>query len=54
MGELELQALRIKAEAELKELFDLREFHYTILEAYGPMKTVKKEVERWIQIKLGN
>ena len=49
MGELEFRILRQEAEDQLGDLFDLKEFHYTVLEAYGPLSTVKKEVRRWIQ-----
>ena len=49
IGELEFRKLRKEAEEKLGDLFDIKGFHYTLLESYGPMSIVKKAVNSWIQ-----
>jgi hypothetical protein len=46
---LRLQALRRKAEAELGERFDIREFHSQLLrDGALPLDVLEAKVERWI------
>ena len=49
IGDLRLQALRRKAEAELGERFDIREFHSQLLrDGALPLDVLEAKVERWI------
>ena len=52
LGEIKIKELRQKAETELGEDFDVREFHHAILE-YGsvPLAVLEKNIERFIQQK---
>jgi len=49
MGEIEIRALRARAEEALGEAFDIREFHDTVL-LHGsvPLPVLEENVERWI------
>lgn len=50
MGELKIKALRKKAEDALRERFDIRDFHDTILKNGSvPMQTLEQIVDRWIE-----
>ena len=49
IGELKIRALRKKAEEELGDKFDIREFHGKILENGSiPLRTLERVVEDWI------
>jgi len=49
IGELKIRALRERAEAALREHFDLREFHDLLLSAGSiPLNLLEKRVEAWI------
>ncbi|MGH8495536.1 MAG: DUF885 domain-containing protein [Gammaproteobacteria bacterium] len=49
IGQLEIAGLRQRAEAELGEDFDIREFHAQILEDGAlPLEVLEAKVERWI------
>ncbi len=49
VGDLRLQALRRRAEQELGERFDLRDFHREVLcDGAVPMGVLETKVERWI------
>lgn len=49
MGELEIRRLRKKAETELGEKFDVREFHEVVLKNGSlPLGVLASEVEAWI------
>jgi uncharacterized protein (DUF885 family) len=49
IGDLRIQALRRKAEAELGAKFDLRDFHREVLsDGAVPMALLEQKVERWI------
>jgi len=49
IGDLRLQALRRKAEAELGERFDIREFHSQLLrDGALPLEVLESKIERWI------
>jgi uncharacterized protein (DUF885 family) len=48
-GELEIKALRAKAEQELGPKFDLREFHHQILiDGSMPLGVLRAKIDRWI------
>ncbi|TLZ59159.1 MAG: DUF885 domain-containing protein, partial [Methanobacteriota archaeon] len=49
MGELTITRLRARAEKTLRERFDLREFHDTVLrEGAVPLDILDAQVTRWI------
>ena len=49
VGDLRIQALRRRAEAELGEKFDLRDFHREVLcDGAVPMDVLEAKIERWI------
>ena len=50
IGDLRIQALRRRAEAELGPRFDIREFHAAILtDGSLPMAVLEAKMERWIE-----
>jgi uncharacterized protein (DUF885 family) len=52
IGELEIQALKAKAQQELGPRFDVREFHREILiDGSLPLETLRAKMERWIDRK---
>ena len=54
VGSLKIQELRRKAEAELGERFDLREFHAQVLDTGAlPLPGLEATIERWIAAKKG-
>jgi uncharacterized protein (DUF885 family) len=49
VGDLRIQALRLRAEAELGPKFDLRDFHREVLsDGAVPMDVLEAKIERWI------
>ena len=50
IGELKIRQLRQRAEAELNELFDIREFHHVVLRRGAiPLDLLEQEVEEYIE-----
>ncbi|RXG56509.1 hypothetical protein Avbf_08583 [Armadillidium vulgare] len=54
MGQLRFSELRAKSEDELGDLFDIKDFHETILDSYGSFDVVESEVDKWIEETLSN
>ena len=53
-GAMTIQRLRRKAEAELGDKFDLREFHAQVLMTGGlPLAILEQKIDRWIAAKKG-
>ena len=48
IGELQISALRDKAEEQLGVLFNIKDFHEVILDSAGPMSLVENAVNDWI------
>ena len=54
IGELKIQALRDRAEAELGDDFDLRAFHAEVLkDGSVPLEILERKIERWIAAQQG-
>ncbi|KFM58361.1 hypothetical protein X975_27171, partial [Stegodyphus mimosarum] len=53
-GEMKIKELRRKAEAELGDAFDIKEFHDVILRNNGPMDLVAEQVDRHIAVTLAS
>jgi uncharacterized protein (DUF885 family) len=54
IGELKIQELRAKAEAELGPRFDIREFHAEVLkDGSVPLDVLEDKIERWIAARKG-
>lgn len=54
MGELKILELRARAESELGEKFDIRDFHDAVLLTGGvPLQILEQEVERYIEETIG-
>ncbi|HYM87375.1 MAG TPA: DUF885 family protein, partial [Pseudoxanthomonas sp.] len=54
IGELKIQQLRAKAEKELGDKFDIREFHAEVLkDGSVPLDVLEAKVDRWIISKKG-
>lgn len=52
LGMIKIGALRAKAEAELGDAFDIREFHDAVLLTGSmPLPVLEKKIERWIEAK---
>ena len=52
VGDLRIQGLRRKAEAELGDRFDLRDFHREVLcDGAVPMGVLEEKVARWVAAK---
>ncbi|MEL6988922.1 MAG: DUF885 domain-containing protein, partial [Bacteroidota bacterium] len=52
MGEIKIRELRLKAEKELAEKFDLKEFHDLVLSNGSiPLRTLERVVHNWIKSK---
>eukprot|EP00096_Caligus_rogercresseyi_P013146 TRINITY_DN5819_c0_g1_i1.p1 TRINITY_DN5819_c0_g1~~TRINITY_DN5819_c0_g1_i1.p1 ORF type:complete len:572 (-),score=176.27 TRINITY_DN5819_c0_g1_i1:100-1815(-) len=49
IGQLKIRSLREKAETELGNKFDIRDFHEVLLLSAGPLEIVEAEVNRYIQ-----
>ena len=49
IGQLKILELRKKAEEQLGDKFDLKEFHEVILSSKGPMNLVEERVNRYIE-----
>jgi uncharacterized protein (DUF885 family) len=50
VGDLRIQALRRKAEAELGPRFDIRDFHREVLsDGAVPMEILERKIDRWIE-----
>jgi len=49
IGQLKISGLRQRAETQLMEKFDIKDFHEVILESAGPLSIVEKRVEEWIK-----
>lgn len=55
IGELEIRALRRKAEEALKGRFDIREFHYALLKNGGiPLTALRAQIDAWISEQSGS
>jgi prolyl oligopeptidase len=49
IGELKIKALRQKAEATLKERFDIKDFHQVVIENGAvPLAVLEHKVEQWL------
>jgi uncharacterized protein (DUF885 family) len=49
IGQLKIQELRARAEEQLGENFDIREFHNQVLETGAvPLKLLEEKIDRWI------
>ncbi|KAB7497572.1 hypothetical protein Anas_03157 [Armadillidium nasatum] len=48
IGELTLSKLRTKAEEEMGNRFDIKDFHDVVLNSFGPMDLVEEDVQKWI------
>ncbi|XP_035223065.1 uncharacterized protein LOC118195841 [Stegodyphus dumicola] len=53
-GEMKIKELRRKAEAELGDAFDIKEFHDVILRNNGPMDLVAEQVDHHIAVTLAS
>ena len=54
IGELKIQELRAKAEKELGEKFDIRQFHAEVLkDGSVPLDVLEAKIDRWIDSKKG-
>ena len=54
VGSLKIQELRRKAEAELGDRFDIREFHAQVLDTGAlPLPVLEAKIDRWIAAKKG-
>jgi uncharacterized protein (DUF885 family) len=52
LGQLHITALRAKAEAQLGQAFDVREFHSQVLrDGALPMDVLTAKIDRWIEAK---
>jgi uncharacterized protein (DUF885 family) len=52
LGQLHISALRAKAEAQLRGVFDVREFHSQVLrDGALPMDVLTAKIDRWIEAK---
>jgi uncharacterized protein (DUF885 family) len=50
VGDLRIQALRRKAEAELGARFDIRDFHREVLsDGAVPLEVLERKIDRWIE-----
>jgi uncharacterized protein (DUF885 family) len=50
VGDLRIQALRRKAEAELGSRFDIRDFHREVLsDGAVPLEILERKIDRWIE-----
>jgi len=49
IGQLKISELRQRAEMQLKDNFDIKDFHEVILESAGPLSIVEKRVDEWIK-----
>jgi len=50
IGELKIQELRDRAEAELGPAFDVRAFHAEVLkDGSVPLEILERKIERWIE-----
>src|SRR4030095_13130506 len=55
IGALTIQRLRKKAEAEIGQKFDIREFHAQVLDSGAlPMEILEQKIDRWIASKKGS
>ncbi len=49
IGQLKIRELRERAEAELGENFDIRQFHNEVLETGAvPLQLLEEKIDRWI------
>ncbi len=49
IGQLKIRELRERAETELGENFDIREFNHQVLETGAvPLKLLEEKIDRWI------
>ncbi|RYE59006.1 MAG: DUF885 family protein, partial [Hyphomicrobiales bacterium] len=54
IGELRIQQVRAKAEKELGDKFDIREFHAEVLkDGSVPLDVLTAKIDRWIASKKG-
>ena len=49
IGQIEIHKLRKRAEDELEDKFDIKQFHDVVLEATGPLNILKKQVNKFIK-----
>lgn len=55
IGQLKIRELRTRAEKELGEKFDVKEFHNQVLNSGSlPLVLLEKKIDSWIEMKLAN
>ena len=53
IGQIKIRELRTKAEMQLDEKFDIREFHNQILNSGSlPLVLLEKKIENWIKTQI--
>ena len=53
IGQIKIRELRTKAEIQLDEKFDIREFHNQILNSGSlPLVLLEKKIENWIKTQM--
>jgi len=48
IGQIKIRELRTKAEAELGDKFNIKDFHQVVLEAAGPLNILEQQIQQFI------